>query len=623
MDAHDHRAAVRQLADDLGWLEDHCRRQSDLAAHAAHLRMAAALTRNVVGPAIDGQPPRPLFIAVVGGAGAGKSTVSNLLAGSVVADANPQAGYTRHPTAYLPAALGVQWPSYLGFLGPLTRLSQTQPANLDEDVYQVKRVPAPDNGAADPLSDFVIWDCPDMTTWASTGYVSRLMEVVGLADVVVYVASDERYNDEVPTQFLHHVIRAGKAVVVCLTKVREADAAALTEHFRTEVLGRLPPVPGGGPQKIPCVTIPQLPADVRADPAGKAAPYRIQLLNQILVLCPDAASTRARTVRNAIKYLESAGAGLLEVARKDLAEVDAWRGAVAAGLTEFETRYRTEFLAGESFRRFDRTREQVLEMLELTGPGKYLSAGLSLLRVPYRYARDFFAKLVVRPAMPSQPEQVVCAAALAAWLDGLQAEALRRSSSHPVWKQITRGFDGGLKTEVQDRFLQIFRSFELKESDELDRAARAVPELLAKSPVLLAVIRLGVVALDLTAAGAVVWATWPPNWYLLLLVPLAVSLTRQCVELGVWQVVDAGRNRLRDHREALLAEHLAGPLAAWLNDWPTSGGSSVERLQLVLTRIPATIRDLATMAAQQAPAPTTPSSLSPSPQTPVPEVAAS
>ena len=65
-----------------------------------------------------------------------------------------------------------------------------------------------------------------MTTWAAAGYVPRLLEVAALADVLVYVASDERYNDEVPTQFLKLLLQAGKPVVVCLTKMREADAAA-------------------------------------------------------------------------------------------------------------------------------------------------------------------------------------------------------------------------------------------------------------------------------------------------------------------------------------------------------------------------------------------------------------
>lgn len=437
MDPHDHRAKVRQLADDLAWLEDHCRRQPDLTVHAAHLRLAAALTRNVVGPAVEGQSNRPLFVAVVGGAGAGKSTVVNFLVGAVVAEANPQAGYTRHPTAFVPAARSVAWPSYLGFLGPLQRAPQTQPANLDEDVYQVKRVPGPaDATGTDPLADFVVWDCPDMTTWASSGYVSRLMEVVGLADVVVYVASDERYNDEVPTQFLHLIIKAGKAVVVCLTKAREADADALAGHFRQEVLGRLPTT-GGTIPPIPLVTIPQLPSEVRQDPAGEGAKYRIQLLNQVLALCPTPEAARGRTVQNAVRYLETAAEGLLDVARRDLTELDTWRGLVTAGRVGFEHRYRQEFLAGESFRRFDRTREQVMEMLELPGAGRFVSATLALLRAPYRFAREFLAKVLVRPAMPSQSEQTVCSAALAAWLDGLQAEALRRSGTHPVWKQIS------------------------------------------------------------------------------------------------------------------------------------------------------------------------------------------
>jgi hypothetical protein len=590
MDPHDHRGKLRQLADDLAWLETHCQGQPALAVHAAHLRLAAALTRNVLGPAAEGQSARPLFVAVVGGAGTGKSTVVNFLIGTAVAEANPQAGYTRHPIDYLPAGESVPWPSSLGFLDPLQRVTQSRPGSADEDIYQVVRVPASTDGP-NPLSNFVVWDCPDMTTWVSSGYISRLMEVVGLADVIVYVASDERYNDEVPTQFLHHLIRAGKAVVVCLTKAREEQVIALADHFQSEVLDRLPTSAGTIPP-IPITSIPHLPPEVRNDPAGLGAAYRVPLLNQLLVLCPTPEEARARTVRNALRYLETAGEGLLDVVRRDLTELETWRNLVDAGRSQFEERYRQEFLAGESFRRFDRTREQVLEMLELTGPGKYVSAVLALLRLPYRYARDFLARVVVRPAMPSLSEHVVCSGAQTAWLDGLQAEALRRSGTHPIWKQITHGFDAGLKTQAHDWFNQVFRTFELKETDELDQAARALPERLANSPALLNTLRLGIVAFDLAAAGAVVWLTWPPSIYQLLLIPLAVSLSRQVVELAVRQVVDVGRNRLRAHRAGLVAEHLSQPLAKWLADWPVSGGSTMERLQLVLRRVPLTIREL-------------------------------
>ncbi len=590
MDPHAHRQKVRQLADDLAWLEDHCRKNADLAVHAAHLRLAAALTRNVIGPAADGQPARPLFAAVIGGAGAGKSTVVNFLVGAVVADANPQAGFTRHPTAFLPAAFGTAWPSHLGFLGPLQRLASEQPASLDQDVYQVKKLdPKPD----DPLAEFVVWDCPDMTTWASANYVSRLMEVVAVADVVVYVASDERYNDEVPTQFLHLVIQAGKPVVCCLTKMREADTAALVEHFRQEVLAKLPASVGDIPA-LPVATIPNIPPEVRKDPAGDGAKYRVPLLNQILALAPSAEMARRRTVSNAVKYLESAGDGLLDVARRDLTELDNWRSVVAAGKQEFEQRYRTEYLAGEAFRRFDKTREQVLQMLELPGPGKFVSAALALVRKPYDYARQFVMKTVTRPAPPNLSEQAVCTAAMEAWLAKLQAEALRRGGQHPLWKQVTHGFDAGLKAQATDLFAQRLRALEVKETDELDQMARAVPEKLANNPVLLNLLRGGIIAADVAVIVLIVVLLWPPSWWWLLIIP-AVSLTRQVVEWVVKAVVDAGRNKLKAQRAALASEQLTTPLAAWLGDWPTSGGSSLEKLQAVLRRVPDAIRELAGM----------------------------
>ena len=94
------RALTGQLADDFGWLEQHSRKQPEQARAVGRLRLAAALVRNCIGPLLDDQPPVPLHVVVVGGAGAGKSTVANLLSGATAAEANPQAGFTRHPIAY-------------------------------------------------------------------------------------------------------------------------------------------------------------------------------------------------------------------------------------------------------------------------------------------------------------------------------------------------------------------------------------------------------------------------------------------------------------------------------------------------------------------------------------------
>src|SRR5258706_5635685 len=139
MQPSDHRTLCTQLADDLGWLEEHCRHQPDLSVHAGQLRLAAALVRNAIGPALDKQPPWLLHVEVVGGAGSGKSTVANFLTGSGPAEATPQAGFTRHPVAYVHGSNPLNWPAQAGFLGPLRKLSEPGPSNLDEDVYQIRR----------------------------------------------------------------------------------------------------------------------------------------------------------------------------------------------------------------------------------------------------------------------------------------------------------------------------------------------------------------------------------------------------------------------------------------------------------------------------------------------------
>src|SRR5262249_33563114 len=110
MDTSAIRALTSQLAEDFGWLEEHCRQQPEQARQGGRLRLAGARVRNVIGPSWDEQPAKPLHVAVVGGAGAGKSTVANLLSGAAVAETNPQAGFTRHPIAYTSENGQPAWP---------------------------------------------------------------------------------------------------------------------------------------------------------------------------------------------------------------------------------------------------------------------------------------------------------------------------------------------------------------------------------------------------------------------------------------------------------------------------------------------------------------------------------
>jgi hypothetical protein len=582
------RALTSQLADDLGWLEQHCRQQPELLRTAGKLRLAAALVRNCLGPLLDGAAPVPLHIAVVGGAGAGKSTVSNLLSGAVAAEANPQAGFTRHPIAYTSSDGVMSWSGYLGFLGPLQRITEPRPSSLDQDVYQVRRVP-PDPTSYNLLKDFVVWDCPDMTTWAATNYISRLLEASALADIVVYVASDERYNDEVPTQFLRLLLQAGKPVVVCLMKMHEQDAAALVAHFQKEVLSQLPPGVVG------TLAIPFLTPDQLADPARRAVKYRIPLINQVAVLGGSPQTARQRTAYGAMYFLRSQQEELLAAARKDVLAMQSWQAAVQAGRAEFDQRYFREYLTTEKFRGFDEALVRLIDLLELPGVGKVVSGTLYVLRTPYRLLRGWISSAITRPESLGRPEQPVLEEALTGWIDTLRKDAARNSNTHPLWAHVALGFQsGGLVEGTRERFQLVYRNFQVSLTDEVERTARALYEQLEKNPIVLNSLRGGKFALDLAAIAGTITATAASGliWPDFILVPLVASLTHQLVELLGYQVVESQRETTRQRQQQLMVQHLSMPLAEWLTGWPATGGSQFERLQLALRRIPPTIQQL-------------------------------
>ncbi|MFM8275120.1 MAG: hypothetical protein ACKODX_22695, partial [Gemmata sp.] len=239
----------------------------------------------------------------------------------------------------------------------------------------------------------------------------------------------------------------------------------------------------------------------------------------------------------------------------------------------------------------DRFRDRLTDLLELPGAGRVLGGVLWALRSPYRWTRDYVYGLVARPDVLNLPEQTVLTGALGGWLDALQAESLRRAGAQPqsLWRHVAVQFDAELAPQARDRFAADLRAFELKESDDLEQAGKALVDGLEQNAALLYTLRGGKFALDLTIIAGVGYYTWPPGWPLVL-VPLGVSASHQFAELATRGVAEGARRRVRSHRERLVASSLSDPLAAWLADWPSTGGTSFEKLQQVLRRVPQAVR---------------------------------
>jgi hypothetical protein len=230
-------------------------------------------------------------------------------------------------------------------------------------------------------------------------------------------------------------------------------------------------------------------------------------------------------------------------------------------------------------------------LLELPGAGKFLASTLWVVRTPYRLVKGALSKVWSKPESTSIPEQQVLDAALNAWLDRLRAESLRRSTQHPLWAHVADGFDHGLGEQVREQFRTGLQSFQAGLHDEVERTARAIYEELEKSPNTLTALRGGKFALDVAAMlGSVVLGGI--GLHDLIIVPLAASVSHQLVEWMGAVYVDSQREATRQRQQALVSKFISNPIAAWLAQWPATGGTAYERLQLVLSRVPEAVKKL-------------------------------
>src|SRR5207302_10641348 len=118
-------------------------------------------------------------------------------------------------------------------------------------------------------------------------------------------------------------------------------------------------------------------------------------------------------------------------------------------------------------------------------------------------------------------------------------------------------------------------------------------------------LRGGKFALDVAAIAGTI-AAGGLSWWDLVLVPLVASLTNQLVELMGKGFVDSQREQTRARQQQLLVDRVATPLSEWLSQWPASGGSSFERLQQALKRIPEGLKQLHALMVQRQTRPAVP-----------------
>src|SRR5262249_40088641 len=139
---------------------------------------------------------------------------------------------------------------------------------------------------------------------------------------------------------------------------------------------------------------------------------------------------------------------------------------------------------------------------------------------------------------------------------------------------------------------QGLNQFQVSINEDIERTARGIYEDLEKNPVALNTLRGTKFALEVASiTGAVLTAG--QSWMLgIVLVPLAASVSHQLVDLGGKQYVESQREQAGARQQMMVSQCVSAPLAEWLAQWPATGGSAYERLQLALRRIPPALKQL-------------------------------
>ncbi len=143
-----------------------------------------------------------LWIVFVGGTGTGKSTVFNAFAGARISDTGVERPKTFGPIVYAHRDLSLE----KAFPFPATQIERQ--ARDDADTRPATGTPGKlmivEHNRED-LSHLVLADTPDLDS-VEAGNREIAEDLYLLADAVVFIASQEKYADEVPYQFFLRIL---------------------------------------------------------------------------------------------------------------------------------------------------------------------------------------------------------------------------------------------------------------------------------------------------------------------------------------------------------------------------------------------------------------------------------
>lgn len=525
-------------------------------------RFARALLQGRVLPLLDDDRDRdPAHVVVFGGTNGGKSTVTNLLLGEGRAAMAALARHTQVPEAFHagdPAFLDVfpdRLPGYERYVPGAV------PHRSDEEVRAGGFVPGVVVSAGSPRP-YVIWDTPDVSTEEGMRFLPGVIDVIGLADLVLFVVTRESYADHRGRLLRSLVLDASIPALVVVNK--EDDRGGLLEDVRQKIAGTAgsaTPHPAVGPDRIlalPPVVGDDAGARLRSLAATDAARALVDRVGREL----DAA--RADRPRRTIALVDHLLASHEELLRPLAEEIDlaaTWRRDVThARDRELLAAYRRSYLDGEAYDEFNLAVARFLDQLELPGPGRIVARAASLARRPMRAVlsgvRGAFGSRSGGPSGSGERAAVDDAVARFLAATRARAQSLAQDDDRPRWSALSDALsDPGFADARRAAVDAAYPPYRRQVDEAVRTRSRRLVDLVEARPSVRRALQGSKLILDTAATvGVVLVGGLDPTD--LIIAPLVAPVLRVLLEALGHELVEGEKRSLKDEQLALLGRTL-------------------------------------------------------------------
>ncbi|RMG15286.1 MAG: hypothetical protein D6731_08605 [Planctomycetota bacterium] len=413
------------------------------------------------------------LVVIAGGTNVGKSTVFNWLVGAPVASSSPLARHTKAPTVYVHHA---ELPHLRNgaFLPGYSRVLLEDPSEAASEAASQRAAYFLLGHEVDAVRRTVLVDSPDID---STHERNRAVaeDLLTLADAVVFVATPEKYNDQLCIDYLRAVVRLGKRLTCVLNKGADEEVA---RDFRERVL----------PSLEHEARLLRLPYVAEGPDPATPADYRTELRAAVLGAGEDLAEVRRRAIRGARIALGHDLERLCARSREELSELDRIRAELEHALDARRDEY-ARFLVGLEFYELDQVFERVMDYFKipvidhvydgLRGAVGAIGSGLSRLVGGRATVDARTAKLQARAEEDRQKVKELLEAARAECLELPRQQAGTLHAAVPRWLE-------GLAVPSVDELNALVERYQERARAEseawIERETRRHVELLENHP---------------------------------------------------------------------------------------------------------------------------------------------